>query len=292
MEYKRQLIYFSSCVNREKGRRAGYAAVFIRGELCEVQIYYRGEGKPEAGQKVQPVYLFLDGSAVEGEEIALQEGMAADGVKTATENFLGTGRSITNLEAIYLEGTEYGICGGRVDGQALFGEDNYSVTRWMDTVTDVMEQEIAAGESEKEKWEETAEMGGGKGRWEESKDEIWSLAECVEKLPELKLPFDGVRRRCCRMTLEDMKHLPEEWEFLKKNHFLLHGYYEYHHLLLGKLSGRHGERFVLGVPGEYGMREQYMAENFGFQDFSPLEQGKRRRGSFGYWYYYLTKASY
>ena len=83
-----------------------------------------------------------------------------------------------------------------------------------------------------------------------------------------------------------------KWEFLKKNHFLLHGYYEYHHLLLGKLCGRHGERFVLGVPGEYGAREQYMAENFGFQDFSPLEQGKKRRGSFGYWYFYLTKASY
>ena len=291
MEYKRQLIYFSSYENKEKGKRAGYAAVLVRGELCEVQIYYRGGCKPEAEGKIQPVYLFLDGSAVEGDEIAVQEGMAVGAIETATENFLGTGRSMTKLEAVYLEGTCYGICGGRVDGQALFGEDTYSVTRWMDTVTEVMEEETAVGKDSAEEIKDRTEVGQEE-RTEHSLPETWSLSECVERLPKLRLPFDGIRRQCCRMTLEDMKHLPQEWDFLKSNHFLLHGYYEYHHLMLGKLCGRNGERFVLGVPGEYGAREQYMAENFGFQDFSPLEQGKRRRGSFGYWYFYLTNASY
>ena len=275
-EYRRQLIYFSSYEKREKAKRAGYAAVFIRNELCEVQIYYRGEGKSGGDGKVQPVFLFQDGSAVEGEELTLTEGMAVDGFETASENFLRTGRNIACLEAIYLEGTAYGICGGRVDGQSLFGEDTYSVTRWMDTVTEVVT----------EKPEELT------GEALPALQETWSLAECMERLPELKLPFDGVRRRCCRMTLQDMEHMPKEWRFLKENHFLLHGFYEYHHLLLGKLCGRHGERFVIGVPGEYGAREQYMAESFGFQDFSPIEQGKKHRGSFGYWYFYLTRASY
>lgn len=274
--YQRQLIYFSSYRNKEKAEKAGYAAIFIRNELCEVQIYYRGEGKTESGGKVQPVYVFRDGSTVEGEEIALQEGMAVAGFETATENFLQTGRDITCLEAIYLEGTACGICGGRADGQALFGEDTYSVTKWMDTVTEVVTEQ-------KEELNGEALCG---------LQETWSLSEYMERLPELKLPFDGIRRRCCRMTLEDMEHMPKEWRVLKENHFLLHGYYEYHHLLLGKLCGRHGERFVLGVPGEYGAREQYMAESFGFPDFSPLEQGKKHRGSFGYWYFYLTRASY
>lgn len=272
--YRRQLVYFSSYENKEKSSRAGYAAIFIRKELCEVQIYYRGKaGGEENGkeEKVQPVYVFQDGSAVEGDEIVLTEGMAADSFETATENFLQTGRKITALEAIYLEGTPEGVCGGRVDGQSLFGEDTYSVTKWMNTVTEVVtEQEEPMTEAHHEKEKE------------------WSLEECMENLPDLKLPYDGIRRKCCRMTLHDMEHLPKKWGFLKENHFLLHGYYEYHHLLLGKLCTRHGERFVLGVPGEYGMREQYMAESFGFSDFSPLEQGKRHRGSFGYWYFYLT----
>lgn len=280
MEYKRQLIYFSSYENREKGTRAGYAAILIRGELCEIQIYYRGGCKPEAERRIQPVYLFLDGSAVEGEELPVEEGMAAGCIQTATDNFLGTGRSIRTLEAVYIEGTAYPICGGRVDGQALFGAPGSSITRWMDAVTEVMEEM------------EGLKTEAAVGKEECGKEEIWSLPEYIERLPKLQLPFDGARRQCCRMTLEDMEHLPQEWEFLKNNHFLLHGYYEYHHLMLGKLCGRCGERFVLGVPGEYGAREQYMAENFGFQDFSPLEHGKRRRGSFGYWYFYLTKASY
>lgn len=274
--YRRQLVYFSAYRQKEKAEKAGYAAIFIRNELCEVQIYYRGEGNSESKGKVQPVYVFRDGSAVEGEEIVLREGMAVDGFKTATENFLQTGRNITYLEAIYLDGTSYGICGGRVDGHALFGEDTYSVTKWMDTVTEVVS-------------EQREELEGATLR---ELQETWSLSEYMERLPELKLPFDGVRRRCCRMTLKDLGHMPKEWRHLKDNHFLLHGYYEYHHLLIGKLCGRHGERFVLGVPGEYGPREQYMAECFGFSDFSPLEQGKKHRGSFGYWYFYLTRASY
>lgn len=273
-DYCRQLVYFSSYRDREKGNRAGYAAIFIRNELCEIQIYYRGRKKDAEG-KVQPVYVFCDGSAVEGEEIAIKEGMATCGFETATENFLRTGRNIHALEAIYLEGTGEGVCGGRTDGQALFGEDTYSVTKWMDTVTEIVT------EREEELRQDACKL-----------QETWNLNECMERLPELKLPFDGIRRRSCRMTLADMEHLPKEWKVLKENHFLLHGYYEYHHLLFGKLCGRHGERFVIGVPGEYGPREQYMAECFGFSDFAPLEQGKKHRGSFGYWYYYLTREAY
>jgi len=275
-EYWRQIIYLSAYENGEKGESVGYVSIGVRNELCEVQIYYRGGAYNREGRTIQPIYIFLDGCAVEGEELTLREGMLAEGFETATGNFLNTGRNILQLEAIYLEGTDCGICGGRTDGQVLIGKDRYSVTKWMDTVTGVM-----TGRE--------AEFTGDK---REELQETWSLSECMERLPELKLPFDGVRRKCCRMTLKDMERMPSEWNFLRENHFLLHGYYEYQHLLLGQLCARHGARYVIGVPGEYGMREQYMAESFGFQDFSPIEQGKKHRGSFGYWYYYLTKAAY
>ena len=274
-QFWRQVIYLSGYDNQEKGKSVGYVSVVIRNELCEVQIYYRGWTRDKDRNRIQPIFLFSDGSAVEGEEFFVREGMLAEEFETATENFLNTGRNIRKLEVIYLDGTEYEICGGRPDGQALFEFDRYSVTKWMDTVTKVMAEQETEVAKERKKLQET-----------------WSLPEYMERLPELKLPFDGVRRKCCRMTLKDLERMPKEWDFLKENHFLLHGYYEYQHLLLGQLCARHGERFVIGVPGEYDMREQYMAESFGFQDFSPIEQGKKRRGSFGYWYYYLTKASY
>ena len=274
MEYSRHMIYFSIYQNGERKRQAGYMGLYCKGNCCNVQLYYRGVLLEEnISHKIYPVYMFKDGSVVEGVVVPMLEGMATESFETEIHNFLSSGKSIKDLEAVYIEGSLDGICGGRIDGQSLLGEDMYSVTKWIDKVTEIVEDKKIEAMPERMP----------------ARKEIWSLKECMERLPEIKLPFDGIRRKCCRMTLEDIEHLPKEWGFLKQNHFLLHGFYEYHHLLLAKLCNRHGERYALGVPGQFGYRDQYMAENFGFQDFSPLEQGKKCRGSFGYWYFYLER---
>ncbi len=274
MECGRTMIYFSTYENGAKTRPAGYAAVFIRGELCDVQLYYRGTSCEEGG-RLQPVYMFRDGSVVLGEELTLEEGMAAAAFRTTSRDFLQSGRGFNELETIYMDGVKDGICGGRPDGRELT-EAAYTLTDWVETES----QPVAVEEMPLE--EVVTDYA-------EPEPEAWPLAQCIERFAEMKLPFDGIRRKCCRMTLEELRHLPEEWQMLKENHFLLHGYYEYHHLLLTRLSGRNGERYAIGVPGEFCYRNQYMAENFGFYDFAPLEPGKRRGGSFGYWYYYLEE---
>lgn len=265
MDCGRKMIYFSTYENGVKTGTAGYAAIFVRGEICDVQIYYRG-GPWEEGGVLQPTYVFRDGTVTMDGELLVNEGMASVAFRTGRLDFVQSGRALEELECIYLDGVKNGICGGRPDGQQL-SEAAY-------TLTDPAEEEEIAVQSL-----ERAE--------EEESKEHWSLPRCLELFPELKLPFDGIRRKCCRVSLEDLDHLPEEWGFLKGNHFLLHGYYEYRHLLLAKLACRYGERYALGVPGEFTYRNQYMAENFGCSDFAPLEPGKRRGGSFGYWYYYL-----
>jgi len=272
MECGRKLIYFSTYENGVKTRRSGYAGVFIRGAVCDVQIYYRGNGAEEEKQELHPVYIFRDGTVKEGQKILMEENMAATTVQTSRVDFMQSGRCLEELDSIYIDGVTNGICGGRPDGQDLMAETAYTMADCREMVTEV---DVSMLQEEEEEPVVPAER--------------WSLQECLEKFPELKLPFDGIRRKCCRMTLEDMEHLPEEWEWMKENHFLLHGYYEYHHLLLARLSCRYGERYAIGVPGEFCYRNQYMAENFGFYDFAPLEQGRRRGGSFGYWYYYLEK---
>lgn len=273
MEYGRTMIYFSTYENGMKKRRAGYAGIFTRGNVCDVQIYYRESGEASGDKKpvLRPVYVFRDGTVAEGNGLFFAEGMAVDSFRTGYRDFIQSGRSLEELEVIYIDGVTEGICGGRMDGQDLTEEVAY-------TLTDLIE---TPAEGEKIIVEETLQNN--------IIPERWSLARCLENFPELKLPFDGIRRKCCRMTPEDMKHLPKEWEGLADNHFLLHGYYEYHHLLLAKLACRYGERYAVGVPGEFCYRNRYMAENFGFFDFAPLEPGKRRGGSFGYWYFYLEK---
>lgn len=270
MDCGRKMIYFSTYENGVKLRRAGYAAVFIRGESCDVQIYYRGD-KEETGL-LQPVYMFRDGSVALGEEIPVDEGMGATVFRTGQQDFVRSGRCFAELETIYLDGVKEGVCGGRPDGRDL-SEEAYTTAEQLEYA--LPEEEIV---------EEV--------RLCDEEDEIperWPLAECMEHFEEMKLPFDGIRRKCCRISPEDLEHFPEEWQFLKENHFLLHGYYEYHHLLLVRLSCRCGERYAVAVPGEFCYRNQYMAENFGFWDFAPLEPGRRRPGCFGYWYYYLEE---
>lgn len=66
------------------------------------------------------------------------------------------------------------------------------------------------------------------------------------------------------------------------NSFLLHGYYNYGHLVLDEKNGRSR----LGVPGNYYEREEVVAGMFGFPDFEPAKGREKQTGVFGY---YFTK---
>ena len=63
--------------------------------------------------------------------------------------------------------------------------------------------------------------------------------------------------------------------------FLLHGYYNYGHVMIDES----GEEPRLGVPGNYYEREQMVAEMFGFPVFEPAREGEHiTNGTFGYFY--------
>lgn len=79
---------------------------------------------------------------------------------------------------------------------------------------------------------------------------------------------------------KDFVIFSNEYQKLVHNSFLLHGFYNYRHIILGKYD----ENYYLGVPGTYHDREALVAEMFGFNDFEGVD--KRETGSFGY---YMTK---
>lgn len=118
MEYGRRMIYFSAYEEGEKRRSAGYMAVFLRKESCEVQIYYRAKTEEE-GAVLQPVYMFLDGTVVAGSRIFVEEGTAMTSFKTNRQDFMQSGHTPDELETVWLDGVRIGICGGRMDGREL-----------------------------------------------------------------------------------------------------------------------------------------------------------------------------
>lgn len=94
---------------------------------------------------------------------------------------------------------------------------------------------------------------------------------------------------CVRIIPNDIGMLEMENWRLGVNSFLTHGFYNYKYLLLGKLRFQDGVvKAVLGVPGIYDSKEQYIAKIFGFEVFVPLKHTNIKTGNFGYWITELT----
>lgn len=96
---------------------------------------------------------------------------------------------------------------------------------------------------------------------------------------------------------KDFVILRKEYQHLVNNSFLLHGYYNYRHIILGRMNLTGQETYYLGVPGTYYDREKMVAVMFGFESFEMSNGGKRQEegkrpdesiepGTFGY---YLRK---
>ena len=119
--------------------------------------------------------------------------------------------------------------------------------------------------------------------------------ETVEESSEKKdlkkddrdIDLQNFRRQIMKIQRGEISILPRcEWK-LANNNFLLHGYYNYRHLVLID----EGNQLKLGVPGIFHEREARAAATFGFPEFiaeadvnvtlEPQERNENQQ--FGYW---------
>ncbi len=93
-------------------------------------------------------------------------------------------------------------------------------------------------------------------------------------------PFeDGEFTSCIQIMPCDVMRLQQAGVQVGRSSFLLHGFYQYRHLLLG--TTREGT-WVIGVPGVQNGQERYMAQMFGFSQFKMVHRTDYCR-PFGYW---------
>lgn len=98
------------------------------------------------------------------------------------------------------------------------------------------------------------------------------------KLFPIARPFEPSAWEVLCISLQDIGRLPPENWVWGSNHFLLHGFYQYHHLILARQ--RNENKIYLGIPGEFGVNEKFMAGMFGLERFQRERQCK---GDKGYW---------
>lgn len=88
---------------------------------------------------------------------------------------------------------------------------------------------------------------------------------------------------CMEVTPEQLQQITKE--NVMQNSFLMHGYYNYHHLLIARVADEPGRLFV-GVPGIYTNKERFIAGMFDFNEFKRSHRSDYRNPYFGYWYRY------
>lgn len=80
----------------------------------------------------------------------------------------------------------------------------------------------------------------------------------------------------------DFVLLRREYHKLVNNSFLLHGYYNYEHLILTRVEQRGEERYYVGVPGNFYEREKQVAVMYGFESFE-CKTEPAETGDYGYY---------
>ncbi len=81
-----------------------------------------------------------------------------------------------------------------------------------------------------------------------------------------------------RMDISDIRKLPKKNWHLCSNSFLIHGFFNYHYLVLKRVGRKEQEKLYLGVPGVYARAERAMALLFGFPDFEEMDAPEGKTG--------------
>ena len=96
-----------------------------------------------------------------------------------------------------------------------------------------------------------------------------------------RIPFHD-DREYLSVRPEDFVILSSRSYKLINNSFLLHGFFNYDYLLLGRMEKEGKEKFYIGVPGSFYEREKQVALMFGFESFE-CEKEPAKVGDFGYY---------
>lgn len=130
--------------------------------------------------------------------------------------------------------------------------------------------------------------------WNEEDIDVGLICERRSPVAELSAEevateevHDVTEFHCEKIERKDLVRLPRKDWYLANNNFLLHGFYNYHHLLWLE----EGETLYVGVPGVYHPREMQVANAFGFPEFRTVTEigagvGREEAGKqedFGYY---------
>lgn len=270
---QRFVTYIYAYENGQKTHNSGYAKIETRGNNGRIEIHL--DSKNSLGKELKVVFL------------AIQDNKIAEISLGFLHSENGRGVFLFNTEAIL--NTEINF--ERIVGVKIAdANEQLHMSFWKDVKLPEPESEVRT-ENEK-KTEEKAERKelNQEEDFEEVEEEVlhsmeipiqntFSVSTMEEVWKSLEKRRGGIQLKdgicALKIELSDLREFPKKYWYLGNNSFLLHGFFNYHHLLLGKMPDG---RWFLGVPGVYERQERIMASFFGFAEYLPE----------GIWYHILN----
>lgn len=303
---KRFIRYLYEYEGNQKKRNVGFVKVEQDGKETTISVHGKGLcGK--SNENISCYLIKLDsemGNILFVPAGEIQIGMiSCGGCFCYTEELIGAGYGKTEQSVGQTCEKKDDICGlGLGDPKeafyvALWNEEMYGdldiarakVFREFDSDKTAGESKSIKNIDEKEAEVET--QFGDDEETENLEEEQETVEESSEKKDLRKndrdIDLQNFRRQIMKIQRGEISILPRcEWK-LANNNFLLHGYYNYRHLVLID----EGNQLKLGVPGIYHEREARAAATFGFPEFiaeadvnvtlEPQERNENQQ--FGYW---------
>ena len=308
---KRFITYIYAYENTKKAGNTGFARIELRGEECRLEIHLRGV---YAAQTHCKIYLFRkQGSGKEGSligEMDVRNGAGDFSVIMKTAHISTSLLSFFEMEGIFLCSEDGRIFMSRwTEGEpltvdmehfiewkaeqteeniyaeeSLHVEENMHVKENMHAEKKQQENKIQTAQFDRESDNElrATELPARNFFPQYQWKDIW---EQFLKSHPASMPFSEKNITCIKIELKDIRELPRKYWYLGNNSFLLHGFFNYRYLVLGKIEEDNEDKWFLGVPGIYQNQERVMAIIFGFPEFMP-EQVENR---FGCWYRFIEE---
>ncbi len=273
--YGKKIVYLNCYEKDVKGSLAGFIRCVRESDMLRLDITLQKLGQWEDGK--YRTLLECDGNRVFLGEIILRKGEGKEVWNLPVKrDYLYWREQEIPLESVY------GITIQNHNNERVGGYwktpagEHASVEKNMEDYNSENESSIMiATEMEEEKSKLTYL---GQEKVENYFDNKWQ--QLCKTYPTVH-PF-GDEREFISIELKDFVLLRASYQKLVNNSFLLHGYYNYRHLILGPSGELNVETsYSLGVPGTFYEREKMVAVMFGFEGFEcsgPVEIGK-----FGYY---------
>ena len=320
---KRFITYIYAYENTKKAGNTGFARIELRGEECRLEIHLRGVYAAQTHCKIY--LFRKQGSGIEGSligEMDVRNGAGDFSVIMKTAHISTSLLSFFEMEGIFLCSEDGRIFMSRwTEGEPLtvdmehfiewkveqteeniyaeenphaeenmYAEENMHVKENMHAKENIhaekkqQENKIQTAQFDRESDNElrATELPARNFFPQYQWKDIW---EQFLKSHPASMPFSEKNITCIKIELKDIRELPRKYWYLGNNSFLLHGFFNYRYLVLGKIEEDNEDKWFLGVPGIYQNQERVMAIIFGFPEFMP-EQVENR---FGCWYRFIEE---